>query len=91
MPEITLKPSDALAGRLEEKAKDHNDRTGTAFTVADWILFHLREMLVSEDLTNEAQALERKSQRDLQVAIFARKNELMGALDVDGPAAPVIP
>jgi hypothetical protein len=88
---VTLDIGDALSGRLDHKAQEYNDRTGTAFTVADWIVFHLRETLVSEDLAEEAPTLERKSQRDLQMALLARKTELMGALAVDAAAGPVIP
>lgn len=91
MPDITIKVSDAANERLERKAQEHNDATGAKFTLPEWIAFHLRELITADDLAEEAPALERQFARDHQLALRARKNELMDALAVDSSAGPVIP
>lgn len=89
--DVTLKLTDALADRMAVIVQTHNDRTGAGVSLEEWLLLHLREVAIAEELVEEGQAIERESQKALQAAVQAKKNELMAALAVDPPAAAVVP
>lgn len=91
MGEITIKLTDDAEARILARTTEHNNRLGAALTPADFVGLHIREWLVAEDMPTEIEALQRRYDRDLQSAIAAKKNELMGRLSVDAPAGPIVP
>jgi hypothetical protein len=91
MQQLTLNLPDALAGRLAELVAEHNSRQNAKLTPEEWVLLAIRERAVADEVNEQAQVLERQSQRSLELAIRAKKADLMGALDVDAAAGPVIP
>lgn len=80
MPDVTLTISPALATRLATIVQEHNDRTSTSLTIAQWIILHLREVAIAEQLAADGETIQRQSQRDFQAALQAKKNQLMGQL-----------
>jgi hypothetical protein len=90
MPDYTITLTDSLDAKVAELVTEHNNRTGAKLTIPDWLLLFLRERAVQPAMAEEIEALEKKSQRDLNAAIVAKKGELMDALSVDSPASPPV-
>ena len=91
MPDVTLTFSDGEMAALQAKTTDHNNRFDQKLTVAEWLRFHTREVLIADFLPDEIERLQRQYDRDLQAAIRAKKSELMDALAVDVAPAPIVP
>ena len=78
MADITITVGPSLAAWLANEVQDHNARHGTNLNIPAWLVLFLRERAIAEALPAEIEVLQRAYDRDLQAAIRAKKQELMG-------------
>jgi hypothetical protein len=91
MQQLTLNVPEALNARLAEMVAQHNDRQNTKLTAEEWVLLAIRERAVADEVAEQAQVLERATSRNYELAVRAKKAELMAALDVDAAPPPALP
>lgn len=80
MPQFTITISQAALNRLTALVDTYNANSGQSLTVAEWIVLHLKEVALANDLAAAAQALERQKQQELQQAIAAERERLLRTL-----------
>jgi len=85
MPKITIDLTDKAVAGLQAECDRYNAAQGTALTVAAWILVHLQEVAVAQQLAATIAALTEQHQRDAQAAlnaaIVATRDQLVASLD----------
>lgn len=80
MPTYSIDISDAALQRLQAIVARYNDNMGTNLTVKQWLLQHLKELAISEELRAAIAQLEKQKQQELEAAVKAKKEELEAAL-----------
>ena len=80
MPQLTITLTDAHIAKLQTLVTAHNAAHGTTFDLRAWVLRHLKELAIQNDLAARAQALEAKGQADLQLAVQTERDAMLTAL-----------
>ncbi len=84
MPKFTIDLTPAAVTRLQALVAAYNGDNGAALTVADWIVLHLKELAVAQDLAVTGDTLrvqiEKQAQADLQAAVTAERDRLIASL-----------
>ncbi len=80
MPTLTIDLSDAAIQRLDAYRVEHNAATGEALTLRQWLIHHLREVAISRELGTKATDLQRQAGVDVETAVEAERQRLMGLM-----------
>ncbi len=84
MPNFTITVSDAALAKLKVLVDSYNQNQGTALTVQEWLLLHLKEVLISQELGAAVDVFRKKAETDaneaLSVALQAERQRLIDAL-----------
>jgi hypothetical protein len=80
VPQFTITVSESVLTRLQTIVQRYNETTGQTFTVKDWILLHLKEMAIGDDLSSFLQAEQAKQPLQFQAALAAERDRLLTAL-----------
>ena len=85
MPKFTIDLTDKALAGLQAQTNRYNGNTGGTLTVQQWILLHLNEMAIADDLAAAADQLRRDAERDgqaaLDAAVRAARDQLLTALE----------
>ena len=85
MPKFTIDLTDKALTGLQAQTDRYNGNTGGTLTVQQWILLHLNEMAIADDLAAAADQLRRDAERDGQAAldgaVRAARDQLLTALE----------
>ena len=85
MPRFTIDLSDKAVTRLQRQVQRTNDANGTSLTLRDWLVLHVREIAIAEDLSAAVQELQAQQQRDAQAqledAARAARDTMLADLD----------
>lgn len=84
MPSFTVTLSQAAVDKLKAVVARDNANNGTALTVQDWLLLHLQEIAITDDLMGAVEGMrqqtEKQANTDLQAAIKAERERLLATL-----------
>ena len=77
MPKFTLDLSAAAVTGLQALTARYNADNGADLAVADWLLLHLKELAVQDDLLRIAGDLRRQADADADAAFKAERQRLL--------------
>ena len=77
MPRFELELSEAAVTGLQRIVARYNADNGSALTVADWILLHLKEVSVQDELLRAADDLRRQAEETAAAALRAERTRLL--------------
>ena len=77
MPRFELELSEAAVTGLQRIVARYNADNGAALTVADWILLHLKEVSVQDELLRAADDLRRQAEETAAAALRAERTRLL--------------
>ncbi len=80
MPNFTINLSQKAVDKLQLHVQRTNDANGTAYTLKDWIVLHLKELAIADDLPAAIDQLQRQSQDALTAAITTKRDRLLQEL-----------
>ena len=80
MPRFTLDISDPALDGLQALVARYNADNGTALSVQDWLLLHLRELAIQDRLMAAAQSLREQADRDADAAFKAERQRLLDSV-----------
>ncbi len=77
MPHFTLNISDPALAGLQAVVQRYNADNGTAVTVQEWLLLHLKELAIQDDLLSAARTLREQAEADADAAFRAERQRLL--------------
>ncbi len=88
MPDFTITLTTKAVQRLQAAVQRYNDNQGTKLTLKDFLLLHLRELAIANELAQASQTLAEEAKRgadealhaSLQAAINAKRDQLLQEL-----------
>lgn len=80
MPKFTVDISEAALTRLQAVVAQYNANQGTALTVAEWLMLHIKEIALGAELAARMTDLERQSKDAYQAAVLAERQRLLDSL-----------
>lgn len=83
MPQFTIDLSDSAVARLKSLVDRTNANQGTSLTLRDWIVLHLKEVAVAEDLARDLEALRQQAEREANATFEAAARALKERLLAD--------
>ena len=81
MPRFTIDLSQKAVDKLQLQVQRTNDAGGTALTLKDWIVLHMKEIAIADDLPAAIEQLHRESQDTLTAASRAKRDQLLQELE----------
>jgi hypothetical protein len=78
MAQFSIELPERLLPGLQAVVSRHNADNGTALTVADWLTRHVAEVAAHDELLAEQQRLTKQAQDDLEAALKAVRERLVG-------------
>ena len=80
MPRFTIDLSDAALAGLQVLAARYNADNGADLSVQEWLLLHLKELAVQDDLLRIAGELRRQAEADADAAFKAERQRLLDSV-----------
>ena len=84
MPRFTIDLTAAAVQRLQALVTAHNQNTGQALTVQDWLTLLVKERAIADELAATADQLRRQAEADataaLEAAVKAERDRLLATL-----------
>ena len=80
MPRFDIEISDAALAGLQRVVNIYNANNGSALTVQDWLLLHLKELAVQDDLMRAAEDLRRQAEETAAAALQAERQRLLDSV-----------
>lgn len=77
MPRFTVDLTDAAVAALQTVVTAYNENNGAALTVQQWILLHLREIAIQDQLVAAATSLKQQAEADANAAFAAERQRLI--------------
>ncbi len=85
MPTITITVTDTAAARIQAYVDSENARLGTSFTVKQWLLWTVKETVISAELAAAEVTLKEQAESGAQTAFEqaaeAERQRLLAELD----------
>ena len=80
MPRFDIELSDAALAGLQDLVGRYNKDNGAALTVEGWILLHLKELAVQDDLLLAVETLRRQAEETAAAALRAERQRLLDSV-----------
>ncbi len=84
MPTFTIDLSAAAVTRLQAIVAAYNANNGLALTVAQWLLLHIKEVAIGQELGDSVDALRKQVEANanaaLNAAVTAERDRLIASL-----------
>jgi hypothetical protein len=80
MPRFTLDISEPALAGLQALVARYNADNGVALSVQDWLLLHLKELAVQDQLLESARTLREQADRDADAAFKAERQRLLDSV-----------
>ena len=84
MPKFTVTLTTKHLTRLQKVVDTYNANSGQTLTVAAWILLHLKDVVITEELTANSRTITETHQSDaeatLTAAVTAERDRLLAEL-----------
>ena len=80
MPKFTIDLSDAAVAGLQSLTARYNADNGTDLPVQGWLLLHLKELAIQDDLLYIAGELRRQAETDADAAFKAERQRLLDSV-----------
>lgn len=80
MPKFTIDLTAAAVTRVQALVARYNENAGAALTVAEWLLLHIKELAIQDELNARATVLQRQAQDDANAALLAEQTRLIASL-----------
>ncbi len=77
MPKFTLDLTQAAVDGLQTVVQRYNADNGTAVTVQEWLLLHLKELAIQDRLLEAARTLRDQADKDADAAFRAERQRLL--------------
>jgi hypothetical protein len=77
MPTFTITITDLALAGLQAIVARYNADSGTALSVQDWLLLHLKELAIQDNLLAAAQTFQRQAEQSAADAINAERTRLL--------------
>lgn len=71
MPTFTIDISAQAVAKLNAVVNRYNANSGTTFTLKQWLLLHIKDVAIADDLNVATTQLQEQHQRDAQAALQA--------------------
>jgi len=82
MPRFTIDLSAKAVQKLQPQVQRTNDTNGSTLTLKDWIVLHLKELAIADDLGPAVDLLATETQDTLAAAIRAKRDQLLQELEL---------
>ena len=82
MPRFTIDLSAKAVQKLQAHVQRTNDTKGTNYTTKTWILAHLRDLAITDDMTPAVNQLATESQELMAAAVAAKRDQLLQELEL---------
>lgn len=84
MPDFTITLSAKAVQKLQAIVQRHNDQNGTNLTVKEWVVLHLKELAITDELSTAITAIQQQHEADAQeafdIAVRAERDRLLQEL-----------
>jgi hypothetical protein len=80
MPRFTLDISDPALAGLQALILRYNADNGTALTVQDWLLLHLKELAIQDRLLEASRTFREQAEVDAAAAFRAERERLLDSV-----------
>lgn len=80
MPRFTLEISDAALGGLQVVVARYNADNGRDLSVQDWLLLHLKELAIQDQLVEAARKFREQADKDADAAFRAERQRLLDSV-----------
>ncbi len=84
MPKFTIDLTPGTLARLQAIVTQHNANQGTTLTVADWLLLHVKELAIGQELATAVDTLRKQAEDNanatLAAAVTAERDRLIASL-----------
>jgi len=80
MPTFSITISTEAAARLKAVVDRYNENTGSSLTVAQWIVLHLKELALADDLAAAHERIRKQAEDDATAAFLAERRRLLDSL-----------
>ena len=80
MPRFTIDLSRKAVDKLQAHAQRTNDANGTTMTLKDWMVLHMKELAIADDLPAAVAQLQTETRDTLTAAINAKRDQLLQEL-----------
>lgn len=80
MPQFTITLSDAALARLKAIVDRTNADNGLNLTVRDWVILHLKELAIADDLLQAQEAERVKAEEAARQAVLTKRQQLLDSL-----------
>ena len=77
MPTFTITITDLALAGLQAIVARYNADSGTALSVQDWLLLHLKELAIQDELLAAAQTFQRQAEQGAADAIRTERQRLL--------------
>ena len=80
MPTFNITISDAALARLKAIVDRYNADNGAALSVQDWLLLHLKELAIQDNLLAAAQNFQKQAEQGAADATNAERQRLLDSV-----------
>ena len=80
MPTFTITITDLALAGLQAIVARYNADSGTALSVQDWLLLHLKELAIQDELLAAAQTFQRQAEQSAADAIRTERQRLLDSV-----------
>jgi len=80
MPRFTIDISNAAVTKLQAVVARYNADNGANLTVQDWLLLHIKELAIQDDLVERARSLRQQAEADAAAAFTAERLRLLDSI-----------
>lgn len=80
MPTFTITITDLALAGLQAIVARYNADSGTVLSVQDWLLLHLKELAIQDELLAAAQTFQRQAEQSAADAIRTERQRLLDTM-----------
>lgn len=77
MATFTIEVADGALPALQALAARYNGDNGSALTLEEFLALHVAEMSIQDEFVARVEALQRRTQEELQAAVLAERDRLI--------------
>lgn len=80
MAKFTIEVADEAVQRLQEVVQRYNSDNGVALTVAQWLMLHVRELAIQDELMQNIEAIRKRKEGEAHAAALAERERLLATV-----------